>query len=62
MQALFGDRKYKVVVTVSAMAHIAVPGYALYSSLSKKKGRPKKSSLLFTHDIRCALKITEAIG
>jgi short-subunit dehydrogenase len=32
MQALHGDQPYKVVVTASAMAHIAVPGYALYSS------------------------------
>ena len=26
MQALFGDKPYKVAVTASAMAHIAVPG------------------------------------
>ena len=32
MQALNGDNPYKVVVTASAMAHIAVPGYAIYSS------------------------------
>jgi len=32
MQALFGDKPYKVAVTASAMAHIAVPGYAIYSS------------------------------
>jgi short-subunit dehydrogenase len=32
MQALNGDRSHKTVITASAMAHIAVPGYALYSS------------------------------
>ncbi len=32
MQALYGDRPYKVVVTASAMAQIAVPGYAIYAS------------------------------
>jgi short-subunit dehydrogenase len=32
MQALYGDRSYKVVITASAMAHIAVPGYAIYSA------------------------------
>ena len=32
MQVLYGDKHYKVVVTASAMAHIAVPGYAIYSS------------------------------
>lgn len=32
MQALNGDRPHKTVITASAMAHIAVPGYAVYSS------------------------------
>jgi len=32
MQALYGDKPYKVAVTASAMAYIAVPGYAIYSS------------------------------
>ena len=32
MQALHGDRPYKMVITASAMAHIAVPGYAIYSA------------------------------
>jgi len=32
MQAISGDKPYKVVVTASAMAHLAVPGYALYSA------------------------------
>jgi short-subunit dehydrogenase len=32
MQALYGDIAFKVVVTASAMAQIAVPGYAIYSS------------------------------
>jgi uncharacterized protein len=31
MQALNGNRPHKTVITASAMAHIAVPGYALYS-------------------------------
>ena len=32
MQALYGEKPYKVADTASAMAHIAVPGYAIYSS------------------------------
>lgn len=32
MQALYGDEPYKVVVTASAMALLAVPGYAIYSA------------------------------
>ncbi|MEZ0394997.1 MAG: SDR family NAD(P)-dependent oxidoreductase [Anaerolineales bacterium] len=32
MQALYGRRPYKVVITASAMAQIAVPGYAIYAS------------------------------
>lgn len=32
MQTLYGARPYKVVVTASAMAQIAVPGYAVYAS------------------------------
>ncbi len=32
MQALYGRGPYKVVVTASAMAFLAVPGYALYSA------------------------------
>lgn len=32
MQVLHGEQPYKVVITASAMAHIGVPGYALYSS------------------------------
>jgi short-subunit dehydrogenase len=32
MQAIYPDEPYKVVVTASAMAFIAVPGYAIYSS------------------------------
>jgi short-subunit dehydrogenase len=32
MQTLYGERPYKVVVTASAMAQIAVPGYAVYAS------------------------------
>jgi uncharacterized protein len=32
MQALFPNEPYRVVVTASAMAFIAVPGYAIYSS------------------------------
>ncbi len=32
MQSLYGDEPYKVVVTASAMAHLAVPGYAIYSA------------------------------
>jgi uncharacterized protein len=32
MQSLYGDGPYKVVVTASAMAFLAVPGYALYSA------------------------------
>ncbi len=32
MQALHGEQPYKVVVTASAMAQIAVPGYAVYAS------------------------------
>jgi short-subunit dehydrogenase len=32
MESLFADKPYKVVVTASAMAFIAVPGYAIYSS------------------------------
>ncbi len=32
MQALYGRQPYKVVVTASAMAQIAVPGYAIYAS------------------------------
>jgi short-subunit dehydrogenase len=32
MKSLNSDQPYKVVVTASAMAHIGVPGYALYSA------------------------------
>ncbi len=32
MQSINGSRPHKTVITASAMAHIAVPGYALYSS------------------------------
>lgn len=32
MQALNAGRKHKTVITASAMAHIGVPGYALYSA------------------------------
>ena len=32
MQALNGEKPYKVILTASAMAHISVPGYAIYSS------------------------------
>lgn len=32
MHHLYGNDEYKVVVTASAMAYLAVPGYALYSS------------------------------
>ena len=32
MQMLNEGRPYKVVVTASAMAHIAIPGYAIYAS------------------------------
>ncbi|MCS7010721.1 MAG: SDR family NAD(P)-dependent oxidoreductase [Anaerolineales bacterium] len=32
MQALYGRQPYKVVVTASAMAFLALPGYALYSA------------------------------
>jgi uncharacterized protein len=32
MQSLYEEEPYKVVVTASAMAFIAVPGYALYSA------------------------------
>jgi short-subunit dehydrogenase len=32
MQSLYGNTPYKVVVTASAMAFLAVPGYALYSA------------------------------
>lgn len=32
MAALYGEAPWKVVITASAMAHIAVPGYAAYSS------------------------------
>ncbi len=32
MQALPHDRPHKVVITASAMAHLAVPGYAAYAS------------------------------
>ena len=32
MQALNGSRPYKVVMTASAMAHLALPGYAVYAA------------------------------